>query len=75
MCSASSVCVHSSFCVICYVCRPDNLYKPENLNTFKASGDILLDVCTAGSPVQLMLDRNSNKVRDCFTCKHAHYGS
>ncbi|XP_028282768.1 laminin subunit alpha-3-like isoform X2 [Parambassis ranga] len=44
-----------------YTRRPDNLYKPENLNTFKASGDILLDVCTAGSPVQLMLDRNSKR--------------
>lgn len=46
-----------------FVYRPDNLYKPEDLSAFKASGDALLDVCSAHSPAQLMLDRTSNKVR------------
>lgn len=44
-----------------YTRRPDNLYKPEDLSAFKASGDALLDVCSAHSPAQLMLDRTSNK--------------
>nr|XP_046263462.1 laminin subunit alpha-3-like isoform X2 [Scatophagus argus] len=44
-----------------YTRRPDNLYKPEDFSTFQASGDVLLDVCTADSPAQLMLDRISKK--------------
>lgn len=56
--------------VICSVCRPDNLYKAEDFSTFQTSGDVLLDVCTADSPAQLMLDRISNKVSVCLTCPH-----
>ncbi|KAM6918219.1 laminin subunit alpha-3-like [Xenentodon cancila] len=44
-----------------YTRRQDNLFKPEDLSTFGASGDVLLDVCTAESPVQLMLDRSSKR--------------
>ncbi|XP_069013512.1 laminin subunit alpha-3-like isoform X1 [Embiotoca jacksoni] len=44
-----------------YTRRPDNLYKAEDFSSFQASGDVLLDVCTADSPVQLMLDRNSKR--------------
>ncbi|KAM9349369.1 laminin subunit alpha-3-like [Symphorus nematophorus] len=44
-----------------YTRRPLNLYKAEDLSTFKASGKVLLDVCTADSPAQLMLDRVSKK--------------
>ncbi|XP_041804417.1 laminin subunit alpha-3-like isoform X2 [Chelmon rostratus] len=44
-----------------YTRRPDNLYKAEDFSTFQTSGDVLLDVCTADSPAQLMLDRISNK--------------
>lgn len=42
--------------------RPGSLYKAEDLSTFQASGDVLLDVCTADSPAQLMLDRITKKV-------------
>ncbi|XP_039999564.1 laminin subunit alpha-3-like isoform X2 [Xiphias gladius] len=44
-----------------YTRRPDNLYKAEDLSSFKASGDVLLDTCTSDSPAQLMLDRISKK--------------
>ncbi|XP_028448187.1 laminin subunit alpha-3 isoform X1 [Perca flavescens] len=44
-----------------YTRRPDNLYKPEDLSSFKVSGDVLLDVCTVDSLAQLMLDRASKK--------------
>ncbi|XP_071346604.1 laminin subunit alpha-3-like isoform X2 [Trachinotus anak] len=44
-----------------YTRRPDNLYKAEDLNSFEASGDVLLDVCVSDSPAQLMLDRISKK--------------
>ncbi|KAM9845354.1 laminin subunit alpha-3-like [Aulostomus maculatus] len=44
-----------------YTRRPSNLYKAEDLSHFTTSGDVLLDVCTANSPVQQMLDRISNK--------------
>ncbi|XP_031150036.1 laminin subunit alpha-3 isoform X3 [Sander lucioperca] len=44
-----------------YTRRPDNLYKAEDLSSFQASGDVLLDVCTADSLAQLMLDRGSKK--------------
>lgn len=59
---------------VCSVSRPDNLYKPEDLNSFTSSGDVLLDVCTADNPVQLMLDRSVKKVRVCLTFSHI-YGS
>lgn len=42
--------------------RPGSLYKAEDFSTFQASGDVLLDVCTADSPAQLMLDRITKKV-------------
>ncbi|KAG7214822.1 hypothetical protein INR49_010714 [Caranx melampygus] len=44
-----------------YTRRPSNLYKAEDLSGFKASGDVLLDVCASDSPAQLMLDRVSKK--------------
>ncbi|KAM9323132.1 laminin subunit alpha-3-like [Pholidichthys leucotaenia] len=44
-----------------YTRRPDNLYKAEDLGLFDASGDVLRDACSAASPVQLMLDRNSKR--------------
>ncbi|XP_073347774.1 laminin subunit alpha-3-like [Pagrus major] len=44
-----------------YTRRPGNLYKAEDLSNFQASGDVFLDVCTADSPVQQMLDRISKK--------------
>lgn len=59
-----------SISVICSVSRPEHLYKAEDLSSFQASGDVLLDVCTADSPAQLMLDRNPKKVSVCLTCPH-----
>nr|XP_054596449.1 laminin subunit alpha-3 isoform X2 [Nothobranchius furzeri] len=44
-----------------YTRRPGNLYKAEDLSSFQDSGEVKLDVCTAISPVQLMLDRNAKK--------------
>ncbi|XP_045908367.1 laminin subunit alpha-3-like isoform X2 [Micropterus dolomieu] len=44
-----------------YTRRPDNLYKAEDFSNFQASGDVLLDMCTANSPPELMLDRFSRK--------------
>lgn len=44
-----------------YTRRPENLYKAEDFSKFKASGDISLDFCSAFTPVQLMLDRNSKR--------------
>ncbi|XP_055007957.1 laminin subunit alpha-3 [Boleophthalmus pectinirostris] len=44
-----------------YTRRPDNLFKAEDLSLFTTSGDVLLDVCSAQSPAQLMLDRSPNK--------------
>ncbi|CAJ1072333.1 laminin subunit alpha-3-like [Xyrichtys novacula] len=44
-----------------YTRRPTNLYKAEDLSVFSSSGDVFLDVCTADSPVQLMLDSISRK--------------
>ncbi|KAM4604969.1 laminin subunit alpha-3-like isoform 2-T2 [Polymixia lowei] len=44
-----------------YMRRPENLYRAEDLSMFTSSGNILQDVCTAGRPPQLMLDRNTNK--------------
>ncbi|XP_067330961.1 laminin subunit alpha-3-like isoform X5 [Channa argus] len=44
-----------------YTRRPDNLYKAEDFSKFKSSGDVLLDVCTADSLAQLMLDRSIKK--------------
>ncbi|MEQ2239068.1 hypothetical protein ILYODFUR_000794, partial [Ilyodon furcidens] len=44
-----------------YTRRPDNLYKPEDLTYFQASGDVLMDVCTASNPVQLIKDHYTKK--------------
>ncbi|XP_055359510.1 laminin subunit alpha-3-like isoform X2 [Betta splendens] len=44
-----------------YTRRPENLYKPEDLDAFTSSGDVVLDVCTADTPAQLMLDRSMKK--------------
>lgn len=46
--------------------RPASLYKAEDLSNFKASGDVFVDVCSAVTPVQLMLDRGSKRVREGF---------
>lgn len=46
--------------------RPENLYRAEDFSTFTSSGDVLLDVCAAPSPAQLMRDRSAEKV--CPTC-------
>lgn len=65
--------------IVCTSCKnisiivsdsPESLYKAEDFSTFKASGDVLLDVCTADSPALLMLDRSSKKVSVCLTCPH-----
>lgn len=50
--------------------RPSNLYRAEDFSKFQTSGDVLLDVCAADSPAQLMLDRSSKKVSLCLTCPH-----
>lgn len=42
--------------------RPDSLYKAEDFSTFSSSGDVLLDVCAADSPAQLMRERGAKKV-------------
>ncbi|XP_068614972.1 laminin subunit alpha-3-like [Brachionichthys hirsutus] len=44
-----------------YTRRPENLYKAEDLSNFHATGDVLLDVCSADSLAQLMLDRAAKK--------------
>ncbi|KAM9718848.1 laminin subunit alpha-3-like isoform 1-T1 [Menidia menidia] len=44
-----------------YTRRPDNLFRAEDLSSFQAAGDVMVDVCSANSPVQQMLDRNSKK--------------
>ncbi|KAM3866222.1 laminin subunit alpha-3-like [Diretmus argenteus] len=44
-----------------YTRRPDNLYRAEDLSQFTTSGNVLLDMCTADRPPQLMLDRNTNR--------------
>ncbi|XP_056277207.1 laminin subunit alpha-3-like isoform X2 [Pseudoliparis swirei] len=44
-----------------YTRRSDNLYRPEDFSNFQTSGDVLLDVCTADTLPQLMLDRASKK--------------
>ncbi|XP_047444954.1 laminin subunit alpha-3-like isoform X2 [Mugil cephalus] len=44
-----------------YTRRPQNLYKPEDFYSFTDKGDVLLDVCTAHSPLQQMLDRSPRK--------------
>lgn len=50
--------------------RPKSLFKAEDLSSFEPDGKVFMDVCSPLTPVQLMLDRNSKKVRDCFTCPH-----
>ncbi|XP_029308567.1 LOW QUALITY PROTEIN: laminin subunit alpha-3-like [Cottoperca gobio] len=44
-----------------YTRREANLFMAEDLSTFKTSGDVMLDVCTADSLPQLMLDRAFKK--------------
>ncbi|XP_037643626.1 laminin subunit alpha-3-like isoform X2 [Sebastes umbrosus] len=44
-----------------YTRRPTITYMVEDLSKFKANGNVLVDVCTADSPPQLMLDRASKK--------------
>ncbi|XP_028329557.1 laminin subunit alpha-3 isoform X2 [Gouania willdenowi] len=44
-----------------YTRRLENLYRAEDLSHFKASGDILLDVCRANSLVQPMSDQSAKK--------------
>ncbi|XP_055084301.1 laminin subunit alpha-3-like isoform X1 [Periophthalmus magnuspinnatus] len=44
-----------------YTRRLNNLYKAEDLSEFSTNGDVLLDVCSAQSPAQLMLERSPNK--------------
>uniref|UniRef100_H3DCP0 Laminin subunit alpha 3 n=1 Tax=Tetraodon nigroviridis TaxID=99883 RepID=H3DCP0_TETNG len=72
-----------------YTRRPNSLYKAEDFSTFQSSGDVLLDVCAADSPAQLMRDRSAkkdvpmqdiNEMSPCAspaTVKHAYrmYGS
>ncbi|XP_056148615.1 laminin subunit alpha-3-like [Lampris incognitus] len=42
-----------------YTRRPESLYRPEDLSQFNSSGAVLVDVCTADRPPQLMLDRST----------------
>ncbi|KAJ4936999.1 hypothetical protein JOQ06_001583, partial [Pogonophryne albipinna] len=44
-----------------YTRRPTNLYKAEDLSTFTPSGNVRIDVCTADTLAQLMMDRASKK--------------
>ncbi|XP_029380661.1 laminin subunit alpha-3-like isoform X2 [Echeneis naucrates] len=44
-----------------YIRREGNMFKPEDLSNFTASGNVLLDVCYSDSPAQLMRDRISKK--------------
>ncbi|KAM4557143.1 laminin subunit alpha-3-like [Fundulus diaphanus] len=44
-----------------YTRRPDNLYKPEDLSSFQNIGDVLIDVCTASNPPQLITDSLAKK--------------
>uniref|UniRef100_UPI0037E92AE9 laminin subunit alpha-3-like n=1 Tax=Semicossyphus pulcher TaxID=241346 RepID=UPI0037E92AE9 len=44
-----------------YTRRPENLYQAEDFSSFKSSGNVLLDVCSADTLPQLMLDRNSRR--------------
>ncbi|XP_062413741.1 laminin subunit alpha-3-like isoform X1 [Pungitius pungitius] len=45
-----------------YTRRPAKLFEAEDLNDFVASGDVLLDVCSADTLAQLMLDRSMKDV-------------
>ncbi|XP_034090494.1 laminin subunit alpha-3-like isoform X3 [Gymnodraco acuticeps] len=44
-----------------YTRRPTNLYKAEDLSTFTPTGNVKIDVCTADTLAQLMMDRASKK--------------
>uniref|UniRef100_A0A4W5P1W5 Laminin G domain-containing protein n=1 Tax=Hucho hucho TaxID=62062 RepID=A0A4W5P1W5_9TELE len=46
-----------------YLRRPDSLYIAEDLSQFSSTGDVLLDMCSADRPPQLMLDRNTSRKR------------
>ncbi|KAM4551973.1 laminin subunit alpha-3-like isoform 1-T1 [Odontesthes bonariensis] len=45
-----------------YSRRPDELYTVEDFSNFQASGDVMLDGCSANNPVQLMLDSKRDGV-------------
>ncbi|KAM8850161.1 laminin subunit alpha-3-like isoform 2-T2 [Spinachia spinachia] len=45
-----------------YMRRPTKLFEAEDFNDFVPSGDVLLDVCTADTLAQLMLDRSMKDV-------------
>ncbi|KAK6302715.1 hypothetical protein J4Q44_G00270700 [Coregonus suidteri] len=44
-----------------YLRRPNVLYRAEDLSQFSSTGDVLLDMCSADRPPQLMLDRNTSR--------------
>ncbi|KAM8839447.1 laminin subunit alpha-3-like isoform 1-T1 [Synchiropus picturatus] len=44
-----------------YTRRPQSLYKPEDLSDFESTGRVLMDMCTADSRAQQMLDRKPKK--------------
>eukprot|EP00063_Salmo_salar_P020916 XP_013995751.1 PREDICTED: laminin subunit alpha-3-like isoform X7 [Salmo salar] len=44
-----------------YLRRPDSLYIAEDLSQFSSTGDVLLDMCSADRPPQLMLDHNTSR--------------
>ncbi|XP_041698139.2 laminin subunit alpha-3 isoform X1 [Coregonus clupeaformis] len=44
-----------------YLRRPESLYIAEDLSQFSSTGDVLLDMCNADRPPQLMLDRNTSR--------------
>ncbi|KAK5860005.1 hypothetical protein PBY51_021515 [Eleginops maclovinus] len=44
-----------------YTRRPNNMYKAEDFSTFKTSGNVRVDMCTADTLAQLMLDRTAKK--------------
>ncbi|XP_041698144.2 laminin subunit alpha-3 isoform X5 [Coregonus clupeaformis] len=46
-----------------YLRRPESLYIAEDLSQFSSTGDVLLDMCNADRPPQLMLDRNTSRKR------------
>lgn len=43
-----------------YMTRSDNLYKPEDLSHFSATGKVLLDVCSTDRPPLLMMDKRNS---------------
>lgn len=57
-----TVVIGSSVLTAAYLacCRESNQYRPEDLTEFQYSGDVLLDVCSAEHPPQLMLARQNS---------------